>query len=164
MRLILLRHGIAEDPRPDLDDAQRQLTPEGIERTRLAVQGLVVYLGQIDAILSSPKSRAYQTAEVLAQLIDTPIEICPPLAEGTVNQVLSVIKSRSEETLVLVGHEPQLSMIAGRLCGIAAASCIELKKAGALVMRLSQSDPDCPSAVLEALLPPKTLRGLVGQG
>lgn len=159
MRLILLRHGIAEDRRPDLDDAERRLTPAGIERTRMAVRGLAAYLGAIDAILTSPKRRAQETAELLSEVVGTPVELCEPLSEGTISQVLGGLKGRGEDqTVVMVGHEPQLSMTAERLCGVGAASCIELKKAGAVVLRLGRLNPDTPTAVLEALLPPRVLR------
>ena len=159
MRLILLRHGIAEDRRPDLDDADRKLTPTGIERTREAVQGLARYLGLIDKVLTSRKRRAKETADLLCKAIDQQPEFCEPLAEGTIDQVLQVLAGREEDVLVLVGHEPQLSMLAERLCGAEHVSFINLKKAGAVVLRVNSLNPQAPSAVLDALLPPKVLRG-----
>lgn len=155
MRLILLRHGIAEDRRPDLADADRRLTPLGLERTRAAVQGLARLYPAIDAVLTSPKRRAYETAEILGQTINQPIETCEPLAEGSIDQVLDVLSHRDDSTLVLVGHEPQLSMLAERLCGVEHLSFIELKKAGAVVLRVELIRT---SAQLEALLTPRALR------
>ena len=160
MQLILLRHGIAEDRRPDLDDADRKLTPIGIERTREAVQGLARYLGPIDKVLTSRKRRAKETADLLCEAIDLAPELCEPLAEGTIDQVLHLLATRQEDVLVLVGHEPQLSMLAERLCGAGHLSFIELKKAGAVVLRMHAMNPAAPSAVLEALLPPRVLRGI----
>ena len=164
MRLILFRHGIAEERRPDLDDADRQLTPDGIERTGLAAQGLAFYLGEIDAILTSPKRRAVQTADLLSEATGVAYRISEPLATGTISQALSAVKRCGQSSVVLVGHEPQLSMIGERLCGVGAASFIELKKAGAVVLRLSRVDPatpeNTPSASLEALLPPRVLRAI----
>ena len=39
--LLLIRHGIAEDPQPGQRDADRALTTEGWTRTRAAMAGVV---------------------------------------------------------------------------------------------------------------------------
>jgi len=39
--LLLIRHGIAEDPKHGVSDADRPLTSEGWEKTRAAMAGLV---------------------------------------------------------------------------------------------------------------------------
>lgn len=161
MKLILLRHGIAEDRRVGLDDADRRLTPIGIERTRQAVRGLAMQYNGIDAVLTSPKRRALETAELLAEAVGRPVEVCEPLADGTLNQVLGALTQRDDSVPVLVGHEPQLSLLAEWLCSAGeAASFIELKKAGAIVLRVERLDRGAPSATLEALITPKALRSL----
>ena len=43
--LLLIRHGIAEDPRSGQQDADRALTEEGWVRTRAAMKGLVAVYG-----------------------------------------------------------------------------------------------------------------------
>ena len=57
MELYLLRHGIAEDGRPGSQDAARELTDEGREKTaavlKMARQGGI----QPSSILSSPRGR-----------------------------------------------------------------------------------------------------------
>lgn len=64
--LLLLRHGLAEDPRPGQSDAERPLTPEGARRVRALGEGLAS-LGLVpDAVVSSPYVRAQQTAQALA--------------------------------------------------------------------------------------------------
>jgi hypothetical protein len=62
--LLLLRHGIAEERAPELDDAQRSLTPEGRERTMAQLQRLKELELNCDLVLSSPLVRARQTAEL----------------------------------------------------------------------------------------------------
>jgi phosphohistidine phosphatase SixA len=112
-----------------------------------------------DAVLSSPKRRAHETAALFCEVAGTTFEPCEPLSEGAFDEVLAELAERDEETIVLVGHEPQLSMLAERLCGAEALSFIALKKAGAVVLRVRSLAPDAPWATLEALLPPRVLRG-----
>lgn len=156
MRLILFRHGIAEERRPDLDDAARRLTPVGIERTRLAARGLASLFGGIDRILTSPKLRALETAKLLGEAAGGPVEVCEPLGEGSLDEVVGVLGGLRDQTPVLVGHEPMLSMLAQELCAGSGGAEIHLKKAGAIVIRID--DFHQAYGVLEALLPPKALR------
>lgn len=161
MLLILFRHGIAEERRPGLDDADRRLTTLGIERTRLAARGLFSLFGGIDRILTSPKLRALETAELLGQAVGLPIEICEPLSEGRLDEVVGVIEKLNDQTPVLVGHEPMLSMLAEQICGGDHAYTIGLKKAGAIVIRIDNLHQTY--GVLEALLTPKALRTIGAQ-
>lgn len=63
MLVILMRHGIAEDGD---DDAARRLTAEGRERV-LQMAQLLGRLGLVPgAILTSPRVRARETAEIVA--------------------------------------------------------------------------------------------------
>ena len=65
MRLLLLRHGDAEDG--DGDDDARRLTPKG-ERQAVAAGWALAALGvEIDACLSSPRVRAAETARLACE-------------------------------------------------------------------------------------------------
>ena len=65
--LLLIRHGIAEDWRPGHPDAERALTPEGWDKTRAAMRGLVA-LGHVPARgISSPYRRAMETMACLKE-------------------------------------------------------------------------------------------------
>jgi len=66
MLLLLMRHGIAEELRPNQTDAERVLTEKGKKKTRDAVCGLRVLHPNIDLIATSPKLRAVQTARIAA--------------------------------------------------------------------------------------------------
>ena len=54
------------------DDAERPLTAEGVERTRLAAHGLLTLGAVIDHIVSSPLKRAVQTAAIAAEALGVP--------------------------------------------------------------------------------------------
>ncbi|MBV8904023.1 MAG: histidine phosphatase family protein, partial [Acidobacteriia bacterium] len=67
MELYLLRHGIAENGRPGLKDADRALTAEGkdkLKRVLVRARGAGVEPG---VILSSPYRRALETAQIAAE-------------------------------------------------------------------------------------------------
>ena len=157
MQLILFRHGIAEERRPDLDDADRRLTTLGIERTRLAARGLASLYSAIDRILTSPKLRALETAQLLGEAVGKPVEVCEPLAEEDLEAMIGVVQDLDDRATVFVGHEPMLSILAQQLCGGQNGVEIYLKKAGAVVIELEDLQT---VGILEALLPPKVLRAL----
>ena len=71
MRLLLLRHGIAEDAGPDTGwhDELRRLTAEGVARMEGEGRGMAALAIRADAILTSPLIRCVQTAALVAAAI-----------------------------------------------------------------------------------------------
>ena len=63
-RLLLVRHGIAEDRSEDRLDGLRALTPAGRRRTTAVLERAVALGLAADRLLSSPLVRARQTAEI----------------------------------------------------------------------------------------------------
>ncbi len=121
MRLILVRHADAAPAAPGQDDAARPLTPLGHEQAA-ALRDALRQVGVVpDAVLTSPAVRAAETAAPLAEL----------LAAGRgvlVTDRLSVDQLRPKkmsrevmdlgaETVVLVGHMPDIGIYAGWLIG-----------------------------------------------
>ena len=152
MRLLVFRHGIAEDVSADGTDASRLLTPQGVERTRKAARGLTAFCDPPDVILTSPKARARQTADAAGEAFGSPIELLEELADGPPGPALSALAERPEETVMIVGHEPMLSELIGILIG----GAVELKKGA--VARLDVRALTRGGATLRWLLPPKVLR------
>ena len=71
MNLYLMRHGIAltrDDPSV-AHDAERPLTGKGVKRMRKAAKGLRELAIRFDSILTSPLSRARQTADIVASIL-----------------------------------------------------------------------------------------------
>ena len=159
--LVLLRHGIAEQRSPDLDDAQRSLTAEGRERSQLLLQRLVELDLGCDLVLSSPLVRARQTAELAVAAGLAPLADPLPLLE----RWLGPVSPRSGwRRLALVGHEPDLSTLAALLIGVPmgqAPEALQLKKAGVAVLQWGQTPQGSlmGSARLALLLPPRVLLG-----
>ena len=64
MQVYLLRHGIAEDVRVGLSDADRALTPEGRQKLREVLRAALSADVEPTLVMTSPLKRAVQTAEV----------------------------------------------------------------------------------------------------
>ncbi len=106
--LYLVRHGKAEPDHPG-GDAARRLTPEG----RDAFRALVTSLGRrlaVERILSSPFTRARQTADVLSEITGVRVEEEEALASGASNgREILVIARRAGRGTALVGHNPEIA-------------------------------------------------------
>jgi|694.fasta_scaffold33046_2 phosphohistidine phosphatase len=165
--LLLLRHGIAEERRPGDDDAARALTARGRERSRAVLARLAGLGFRADRLLSSPLCRARQTAELavragLAEALELAEALAPaadPL-DCLPRWLASLAPPEGQRPrLLLVGHEPDLSLLACRLIG-APAGAIELRKAGLAVLRLTPPPPPgvwAGTAELQLLLSPRLL-------
>jgi phosphohistidine phosphatase len=161
MRLLIVRHAIAVDPgTAGIKDADRPLTPRGIERFESAAAGLARVLPRPDALLTSPWKRARQTAEILASAYGQlkPVDT-PALAAAGFEPLARVLDAYPKDaTVVVVGHEPWLSALLARLIGSSEAERLEFKKGGAaLVETLGRLEE---GGRLLAYLPPKLMRRL----
>lgn len=155
--LLLLRHGIAEEGRPDLADGERALTRRGIARTRALLERLVALDLGCHRLLTSPLRRARQTAELAVQAGLAPaLELAAGLAPGGDAWPLT-LQPGSLERLALVGHEPDLSHLAARLIG-APAGALSLKKAGVALLHCD-APLACGGWRLRLLLAPAALLG-----
>jgi phosphohistidine phosphatase len=157
MRLYLLRHGTAEELRPGLDDADRALTSKGYQQC----QQVADLLRRLDVapqvVASSPLRRALQTAEEVVRCAALGVTVRPEalLASGAIDHVVDALLAEEVDCLLAVGHEPQLSLIAGALVG-EGGSRIDLRKGGVVELELLSRRP--PRAVLLGLLRPAHLR------
>lgn len=119
MQIYLLRHGIADDPRPGLDDAERALTSEGKKRLR-EVLGLAKNAKVApELILTSPYKRAIETAEIAADelgykeaLFKTKV-LVPHAAPQEVWEEIRLHKNLNQ--ILLAGHQPCLGRIVAHL-------------------------------------------------
>ena len=156
-----MRHGLAvERDEWQGDDFHRPLTPQGREKTRAASRGLAAFCDAPDLIATSPKLRALQTAEIVltAWHSKPTLEIWPELAEGNLLSWMVRLRTTGESTILLVGHEPDLSRFASLLLvGDEDRLPIEWKKAGAVGIELPVSGE---GAGLLWVLPPRALRKL----
>ena len=162
MELLIFRHGPAEPRGGDRPDADRALTHDGRTKTRLAAQGLARIVDRPGVILTSPKRRARETACILGEFFDLPIETADALAQEDPQPIEKLLKTREEDAVAIVGHEPTLSRLAERLLGVPPREGeLELKKAAAIVMHVPCHPRDVPGpARLDLLMQPRVLRML----
>ena len=165
MELILVRHGIAEAPGGHLhSDADRRLTEEGLLRTRQAAEGLRAAGCVPSVILTSPYARARETANLLAAVLrpEGGVEDLDVLAAGADPvTVIDAVAGRPESRIMLVGHLPDLAVIAGVLLAGRTDLDLEFKKAAACCL-VCDPRPQADAAWLRWLLPPRVLRMLAG--
>ncbi len=113
MKVYLVRHGEAKSKE---EDPERHLTEKGIEEIRRVARFLAAAGIRIPKIVHSGKTRARQTAEILAEELK-PQEIgetdaLDPLADP---KIWANRLEESSEDIMLVGHLPHLSKLAGLL-------------------------------------------------
>lgn len=157
MKLFFLRHGIAEDARGGMRDRDRALTDEGRAEVDQIARGLQRLDLRPAIILTSPFTRAAQTAAIVAPVLGCPIETADELQSGCVlDDLMRLLQRHKHDRIMLVGHEPDFSSMAARLIGADERSLI-LKKAGLISVKLA-AQPRAGGGHLAALLTPKMLR------
>ena len=166
IRLLLIRHGTAEDPaawnHAGHPEAERPLTRRGAKRMKRVVAGLRHLVPTIDTVATSPLRRAARTAEIVREgFKGPPPVVLPQLQPGAafdaVNQWLAT--AAPDATIALVGHEPDLSRLAAVWMFGQAVDAVELKKGGVLLLTFDHS-PEPAGGKLRWLLRPAHLRGL----
>ena len=160
LELYLVRHAIAADRGADYpDDSKRPLTAAGISRFRKEAKALGVLDVEIELIISSPLTRAKQTAEIVAQALPTKptLTLSDSLAPaGTPASVFQELaKHMRKGKIALVGHEPNIGELAARLIG--SRTPIEFKK-GAICRIDFEVFPPKGSGQLRWLVTPRMLR------
>lgn len=152
------------DRRGRQDDPNRALTPAGRKRMKAIARGLKWLGCAPEFILSSPYLRARETAELAAAalgckeaLIFTPT-LVPEAEPGAVIEFVR-LHYRRAKSLLLVGHEPQMSLLTGRLIAGDAGAGLKLKKAGLVKLRVSDLKAG-RCATLELLVSPRVLERL----
>ena len=117
MRLFLVRHGLAEDVGPDGTDAARRLTAEGRKRIHAAALGLRGRGVRPDVLLTSPVTRALETALILGEVLEQSPQSVAALQTGSSPQavVRALAAFEASGRVLVVGHEPTLSEVVALL-------------------------------------------------
>jgi phosphohistidine phosphatase len=160
--LYLVRHAVAEsrDYTRWPDDSLRPLSENGIELFRRVARGLRALGVEVEAVLSSPYARAWRTAELLSEEAGWPSPEMTAELEPTATpeSCAGSIGRRSEQSLAVVGHQPNLSEVASLLlAGDAHAADVEFKKGGVLCLRF-RGAPEAGAGTLRWSASPKLLR------
>jgi phosphohistidine phosphatase len=157
MLLHLLRHAHAGDPEGwQGPDAARPLSDKGRAQTERLGTFLADIAFRTDAVITSPKLRAAQTAEIVAGHLGVAVTEDERLAGALdLERIEAVLAdARDPERPVLVGHDPDFSELLALLCDAANAPM----RKGAFA-RIEVDRPLRPGGgTLRWLIPPDVLR------
>jgi phosphohistidine phosphatase len=160
MRLIFVRHGIAEGHfNIDQDkDFLRELTGEGIADLKKTFKSFKKVQKKIDVIFTSPLARGVQTAELLWEnYTDANLEMMADLdiLDDPAHLVEYISFLPNDGTYAFVGHDPHLTRAIANILSLHPEhDFLSLKKGGICVVQGAMWE----GFTLELLISPKALR------
>jgi phosphohistidine phosphatase len=165
MKLLLLRHAIAEDQeefsRTGKDDRLRPLTDEGRKKMKQGAKGLREIFPEIDLLATSPLTRAAQTGAIVDSVYGglTEVEIEELSPEATPTDFLRWLRKQKAGTIAAVGHEPSISLITSWLLTGSERRIFSFRKGGACLIEFT-GEVGAGTATLLWALTPGQLRDL----
>jgi phosphohistidine phosphatase len=156
VQLWLLRHAHAGDPMKwSGPDDIRPLSDKGRLQAERVGRLLAGSNMRPDAILSSPRLRALETARLAAAELGMPVRVVDELG-GPLNlaAIDAVLRAAGDpQRPLLVGHDPDFSTLAAELAGVG-----DLPVRKATLVRIDATRPLEPgSGILRWLVPPDLL-------
>ena len=165
MYIHLLRHGIAAPlgEENEFDDGRRALTAEGITKMNEIGLGLRRLGITFDLVASSPLLRAKQTTEIVIDVLKIK-EPCQEWTQlepnGSIEGVLRELqKHRDKTSVLLVGHQPLLGLLACFFVFGSDSVSLALKKGGICCIQADEASLK-DGGELVWMLPPKILRAI----
>jgi phosphohistidine phosphatase len=156
MRLFFMRHAqAAEREAWDGEENDRPLTADGILATQKAAASLAGIGLRIELVLTSPLARAMTTAAIVGAALKPPRQpvaddrLSPGFDSDALDELLD--EHEGTESILLVGHEPDLGLVVGELVSCAR---IEFKKGALALVEIDEKDGQ---ARLLWLIPQKVL-------
>ena len=159
MRLIVIRHARAKerDAARWPDDTLRPLAAGGRRDFARLASRLPSWIEPPQAVLSSGWVRAWDTASILCNETGWPHAVREPAletegGEAAVDTILSVLRSReAQASVAIVGHEPVLGELVGRLLG---GALVAFRKGAVALLDM---DPAEVRGTLLGLVPPEAV-------
>lgn len=152
-QLWLLRHGEAE-PHGTRQDADRRLTERGEHQSSTAGAALAALAITFQAVFTSPKVRARETARLAAAVLGAEVTEHAALAQDFgAREALEL--AAAGDRILLVGHEPDFGQVVHDITG----ARVDFKKGGVAGLRLTGAG----NGELLVLLRPRELDQIAGQ-
>src|SRR4051812_33435708 len=150
-QLWLLRHGEAV-PHESKPDEERELTPRGRRQAELAGAALAALNEEFAACYSSPKLRAWETAQLACASLNIEPVREDSLANGfSRTDALALLDAHPDAKVLVVGHEPTFSQVVYDFTG----ARVDFKKGGVAAISAKRT-----SGQLLALLRPRELEAI----
>lgn len=127
--LILWRHAEAEVESASGKDLDRVLTKRGRKDAGRMAKWLNQHLPGDTVALSSPAQRCLDTVAALHELNHINIRVAEFLSvDSTVDRILKEVNSIGNcETIMVVGHQPNLGLLVAKLLGMPTSACVVKK-------------------------------------
>ncbi len=162
MRIVFMRHGIAEEAGAATPDELRRLTDEGRDRVRKVAEGLRELDCRPRLIASSPLVRARETAEIVAEVLAPKLEVqeldCLRPG-GNFAEFMNWVEHQDVEEMLVVGHMPDIAEFAQRCLTGRVLFSMAFKKAACCLIEF-EGEPAAGRGCLEWLIQPGALRRL----
>jgi phosphohistidine phosphatase len=161
MIVYFLRHANAGEPKADpAKDEKRPLDDDGIAQCGHVGRALAAMDVHVDMVISSPLKRATQTASLVSNEIgyEGKLQLDDALRPAASFRDFRDLLTRSEkyESVMVVGHNPNLSEFLGRLISSGSAEAfIDLKKGAVAKVEVGRRNGE-----LHWCVTPKMLRTL----
>ncbi|MGE4299393.1 MAG: histidine phosphatase family protein [Desulfovibrionaceae bacterium] len=163
MDLYLMQHGACVSGEIDPD---QPLTPLGEETVARSARAMAVLGVRLDVMVSSPKTRAVQTAAIVARALHYPerdivrTETAKAMArpEGTLEFLAQYMEM---EAVGLFGHLPSLGLIASMLVASETRDMFWIENSGLTRIRIERLHPSPRGSIIWHLTP--RLLGLIAE-
>ena len=163
MDLFIVRHGKAGRASSEPDDYKRTLTPDGRKEIRDIARWMQKEGIGFDVITTSPLIRCSETAKIISRILDLKdkVVILDDLApDGDLDTVCyDIAQSDSENAVLVIGHEPALSGLVGKIISQDGTASVLFAKGGLAKIKNFSYDKR-PSGTLQWLLTPKQVRAM----
>lgn len=160
MDLFILRHGRAEEGGTGRSDADRRLTQKGRHEIAGVAGWMVEEEISFDLIAASPLVRAQETAAIVADALGIPERLMTwkqLVPGGDADTVCREVDRYNDAGAILVvGHQPLLSSLVGRIISGSESAGIAMSK-GSLARIRNFSFVSRPSGELHWLLTAKQM-------
>lgn len=157
MDILIWRHGKSETASSSGIDAERKLTPEGENDVRRIARQIKESGFAAEIILTSPLLRAVQTAAIIRETLDcrrqtkTTNDLLPGVSSKKI--ILSLKEmSRESHSIVLVGHMPDLGLLAAKLTADSTHN-VSLKAGSMIAIKVENFEEPLRGEVVFALSP-----------
>ena len=158
MILYIMRHAEAVEENENLPDEWRYLSEKGRITAKKMSEAIIKKSPKPRLIITSPLTRAVQTAETVAVHAcrkNVVIASTALLPGSDIQLIMEQIRNNSSvKRIMLVGHEPFLGSLSATLLGCPEEEVV-LKKGGCLALKLDPEALDKPATFLWYLAPDK---------
>jgi phosphohistidine phosphatase len=115
LTLALVRHAKSDWGDPSLDDHDRPLNERGFRDAPAMARRLAASGFRAEAILSSTALRAATTASYFADALGVAVDEDARLYGASASTLLGAAVARGARSVVVVAHDPGMTVLAGRL-------------------------------------------------